>query len=146
VTVDEAVGAAVRDAFGEMAFVDVVDGEPGPVSDVAQVLSLSFSDPARGTLALMLPRECKKTVVENVYGVNWDSLATNRIDDCLLELLNVLGGAFMRNYFGRETEFEISLPELVFDEAHLSARGERKDLFFDAEGVIFQVKVWVEGA
>jgi hypothetical protein len=145
VTVDAAVTGAVRDAFGEMAFIDVGDGEPGPVPEVAQVLSLTFSDPRRGTLALLLPKACKKAIVENIYGVGWDSLTTDKIDDCLLELLNVLGGAFMRNYFGRETDFAISLPEMIFDESHLDVRGEGRDLFFDAEGVVFQVRIWVEG-
>lgn len=48
--------------------------------------------PRRGVMHLIMLKECKKCVAENIHDNSWETLSVNQIDDCLLQLLNVLEG------------------------------------------------------
>ena len=66
---------ATRRTFSEMAFLDVSNIEaPESEPGYNQVFYLAFLEPEQGYAALFLPLECKKTIVENIYGEEWKNL------------------------------------------------------------------------
>ena len=89
----EALVEAAQKTFADMAFVDVNPTEPPsePLT-FSHVISIEFRTPGTGRILLFLPQEVKKMVAENIYGRDWKTLRSEEIDDCLLELLNVLAG------------------------------------------------------
>jgi len=126
-----ALERTVVESFSEMAFIDAVPTQPGEIA-VSHIMHLQFSGPESGELVLHLPHGCKQRIVENIYGEDWNNLHSSEIDDCLLELLNVIAGNFLQVLFGDTTTYDISLPQLLFDDSKL--RGEFVECFFDAEG------------
>lgn len=133
---------AVIDTFAEMAFIDVIpeqnyDGEIPYTS----IMGLEFSSPGRGYLFFYMTKECKKQLVENIYGEDWIKLNDMEIDDCLLEILNVLAGDFLKNLYGKDKKIKMSFPRLYFDDdGILKEMGEMK-FIFNAEGAMFYTQV-----
>jgi CheY-specific phosphatase CheX len=143
--IKEALVQAVVGALSDMAFLDAIEAQPvAPPFPTSHVISVGFTKPVRGEIALYLPLDCKRTIVENVHGQDWDSLSAAEIDDCLLELGNIVAGNLLNAYCGRGTAHDISLPVLLFDDADLSCPGERADVTFDAEGHPLRALVCLE--
>ena len=92
-------------------------------------------------MALLLPAGLKRLAVENVHGKAWEELTPEKIDDCLLELLNVLAGNFLSDLCGAETRQYMALPELLFEEMDLQDGVEPETFHYDAEGHEFTVCV-----
>jgi hypothetical protein len=139
-TVNQAVQKATERTFSDMAFIDVTEANCPPQDlDYGQVLYISFITPVVGHMILEIPAACKKLIVENIYGTNWDKLKVREIDDCLLELLNVLAGNFLSEYPVKEHECDISLPIIMFDAQEFRERVAVTDYYFDAEGFTFRV-------
>lgn len=139
----EALAVATSKTFADMAFIDAVPASPpeNPV-DFSHILHIEFGEPNRGSLVLFLPIACKRLIVENVYGNDWSSLATEQIDDCLLEIINVLAGNLLDERFGSSKTYNLTLPRLLFDEQELASVGAEKagsEHYFDAEGCLFKV-------
>ncbi len=147
-TCEPAVSAlleSVTTTFAEMAFIDVsMCADPPESVQYSHILRISFTKPITGEIAVFLPTDCKQLVVENIYGTEWDALHASEIDDCLLELLNVLGGNFLAAYSGTTEGHELSLPELVFDEEGLGERENAMDVYFDAEDRSFRATISVQ--
>lgn len=137
---------AVQMSFGEMAFIDAV-----PLKDLEeevdthQILFLDFQEPARGWIALFLPLALKKQISENIYAKDWGELNSEEIDDCLLELLNVLGGNFLSLYAGGDTRHNLSFPQVLFDEGEVPEDDSILSSSFDGEGIPFIIKMHIEG-
>ena len=133
----EALDRSVVESLAEMAFVDVIPADPADIT-VSHVIRIRYNGPDQGELVLHLPHACKRRIAENTYGMDWIQLHDSDIDDCLLELLNVIAGNFIQHHFGAETHNDLSLPELLFDDARLGDH-QYIDRFFDAEGDLFKV-------
>ena len=136
---DEEIKKAVEDAviktFAEMAFIDVVPTEEGDVTiDFGPILSISFSYPVHGGFILYLPNECKKQIVEDVFARDWEELSMSEIDDCLLELLNVLAGNFLHFLCGENIKYNMNFPEVLFDETDITPADSYKKLLFRRGG------------
>lgn len=130
---------ATRKTLSEMAFLDALPCDAADTEPVcSQVFYLSFLEPEQGFAALYLPLECKKTIVENIYGEDWQQLHSDQIDDCLLEILNVLVGNYLSDVYGENVKRDMGLPQLLFDDAGIADRGIQADIFLDAEGVTFK--------
>jgi len=132
-----ALERTVVGSFSDMAFMDVIPSFRGEVP-VSHLFRISFNGLEIGEIVLSLPKNCRKQIVENVYGENWEGLNATEIDDCLLELLNVIAGNFVQERYGRGTTYDISLPELIFDASMLLNR-DMEDYYFDAEGELFKI-------
>ena len=134
-----ALHRAITESFSDMAFIDVVPAqchEEAP--EASHILFISFSKPIAGYISLYLSTECKQKIAENIYGKNWEDLKDEEIDDCLLEMVNVLAGRFLR--FSREEEkHAMSLPQLLFDDSEVPDTQHCDVCLFDAEGIIFKV-------
>ncbi len=141
--VHDALLRSIQMTMMDMAFVDVIEAEE--VSDVhhSSVLHISFTQPVRGGIILRLSKECKMTIVENIHGSNWESLSSDEIDDCLLEVLNVLAGNFLNFYCGQETGHNMSFPEMLFDEDEIENVNDFASYYYDAEGLVFRTDVCI---
>ena len=143
--VADALLFSTQRTFCDMAFIDVVEPtETVTGLDIRQVLHIAFSHPIRGQMILGLPLACKQSVVENIFGRDWNELSAAQIDDCLLEVLNVLAGHFLHDYCGEEGEHVLSLPALFFDVGELRRNLSFCDHYYDAEGCLFQVSLRLE--
>jgi hypothetical protein len=128
-----------------MAFVEVVPtGAPQPQEiPFSHLLYIRYDKPEEGAIVLYLSAPCKKMVVENIYGKPWESLQATEIDDCLLELLNVLAGNYLNERNGGDKKHHMSLPELLFDEKQISEGDDHRSMWFDAEGIPFRISLRV---
>ncbi len=141
-SVADAAYAALADTLADMAFVDVMRAEnDGTELDVRQIMHIRLLAPCEGEMALYLPLAAKQLIVGNTYGSEWETLDATQIDDCLLETLNVLAGNFLKECFGEDTQHEVSLPELLFDESELKDTQGLERLFYDAEGIPIGIAV-----
>jgi hypothetical protein len=137
-----AIETAVVESFSEMAFIDVAfTQECVEESQISHILFLSFSEPEAGYISLYLSTECKKKIVENIYGKDWAELQDEDIDDCLLELVNVLAGRYLKFSYGEEAKHSMSLPQLLFDETELPEYKDNGIFYFSAEEVPFKVGI-----
>ena len=130
---------ATRKTFSEMAFIDVVES-PQLSNEIkySHIIYQAFIEPDRGDCALFLPFACKKKIVENIYGEDWENLNPDQTDDCLLELCNVLAGNYLIDVYGENARRDMSLPQLLFDEKHLIKDDNVQEFFFSAENVPFK--------
>jgi CheY-specific phosphatase CheX len=143
----EALVTSVMKTLSDMAFIDAVEITNQTNGIIfSHIIHIFFFDPEEGEIALVLPTEAKKLIVENIYGQGWESLQAIEIDDCLLEILNVLAGNFLNELCGREAKHDISLPELLFDVHQIKESGEFSCHYFDAEGVVFKVLIRLKGS
>ncbi len=131
--------AAAR-TFSEMAFIDVTEALKVPETlEYSQIIHISLFEPVKGEIALFLPADCKRMIVENIYGSDWTGLDAAEIDDCLLELLNVLAGNFLIEYCGTGVKHDISLPDLLFDDNEL--KNGYQNFYFDADGINLKISI-----
>jgi CheY-specific phosphatase CheX len=141
--IEKALEEAVAQTFSDMAFIDVVEAvDCMKEINFSHILDISFFKPKEGKIVLFMPSECKKMIVENIYGSDWSKLYDTEIDDCILEILNVLAGNFLNEYYGKEVRHDISLPELLFDETEIKNNKYLIEKFFDAEGTPFKVSIY----
>ncbi len=145
-SIESAITSAVEQTFINMAFIDVIRTESHEISpDVSQLIVIDITRPVRGTILLRLPLALKRQVVETIHAENWDSLNAREIDDCLLEILNVLAGNFLHSLFGGNTKYNITFPQIVFDEEEFGDETGLEKFYYDAEGIIFQLSIGMEG-
>lgn len=136
----KSLARAAAKTFSEMAFIDVTEALKVPETlEYSQIIHISLFEPVEGEISLFLPADCKQMIVENIYGSDWSGLQSAEIDDCLLELLNVLAGNFLIEYCGTGVKHDISLPELLFDESKL--KDNYQYFYFDAEGVNLKISM-----
>ncbi len=140
------VGVSITETFAQMAFVDVtlVEEESADFQH-SQIMHISILEPVLGGIALILPSECKQAIVENIYTDDWNTLHDDKIDDCLLEILNVIAGKFLTVFCGNDKMHAMSLPTMLFDKRKIDASHAYREFFFDAEGVPFKVSISVAG-
>jgi len=65
------------------------------------------------------------------------------IDDCLLEILNVIAGNFMADLLGRDVKYNISFPAVNYDEEDIENLQSSQEIYFNAEGPIFKINVLI---
>ncbi len=137
---------SVVDTFAEMAFIDVITEEnyEGEIN-YSSILGLEFTVPGEGGMYFYMTKECKKQLVENIYGEDWIILNDMEIDDCLLEILNVLAGDFLKNLYGKDLKVRMSFPRLFFDDDEIMASHDRLNFIFNAEGAMFRAEVRIKG-
>ncbi len=140
--IKKALVLSVEKTFSDMAFIDAGRVEENLEElDFSHIIHIDLFAPMQVEIALFLPSECKKLIVENIYGTDWSTLHATEIDDCLLEMLNVLAGNFLIECFGRQVKYDISLPELLFDDSKISKRNGFDFFPFDAEGIPFKAAI-----
>lgn len=137
----EALIAATKNTLAEMAFLDVIALDQKTDFETGQLLYIEFSKPIHGRMLLAFPTEMKQEVVENIHATAWEDLSVSEIDDCLLELLNILGGNFLRELHEDNTRVQLSFPHVLFSLEEISDLQNFKEYYFDAEGNSFSVSL-----
>ncbi len=143
--INEALIESTIKTFEEMAFIDVEHAPDDNGVTFSQILYIGILNPVKGGMALYLPYECKKNILENIYGDDFNNLASKEIDDCLLEILNVMAGRFLVELFAPGVRYRVDIPKVIFDEDGIELEGEKRlELYFNAEGDRFKVAVAVQ--
>lgn len=137
----DALLKAIQSTLGEMAFIDVIEAEEPQEFETGQLMFIEFYKPIHGRLLLALPIEIKQAIVENIHATDWNELSVNEIDDCLLELLNVLGGNFLRELEGGEVKVHLSFPTVLFSLEEILDLDSFWEFNFDAEGSPLTISV-----
>lgn len=133
---------AVIDTFAEMAFIDVIsESDFDDEISHTSIMGINYKEPGEGSLLFFMTKECKKQLVENIYGEDWVILNDMEIDDCLLEILNVLSGDFLKNLYGKDHKINMSFPRLYFDDEVVPTGTYPLEFIFNAEGAMFKAKV-----
>ena len=142
-----AMDEAVSVTFADMAFIDVnpVSAAGGEPVEYSHVISISLLSPAAGELSLFFPLECKRKIAENIYAKAWEDLDVQEIDDCLLELLNILAGNFLLRLYGAGTKYNISFPEILFDDSRMERFPDAEEFLYDAEGTRIRILLAAAG-
>lgn len=143
--VGPAIAQAVEQTFLNMTFIDVMVSDSRDIeSGVSQLIVIDITRPARGAMLLRLPLALKRQIVENIHADQWEHLNAREIDDCLLEVLNVLAGNFLLSLFGESTKYNMTFPQIVFDEDEYGEQTDFEEFYFDAEGMVFEVSIRME--
>ena len=141
--IKDAVISGVHKSFEEMAFIDAIYiKDKKPEVNFKQILYVNVLEPIFGKFGLYLSFECKKMLLENVYGKELSELHTDEIDDCQLELLNILVGNILSYYYKKKKKYTLDLPKILFDEDEI--KWNKKDIktyYFNAEGCFFKLIV-----
>ena len=99
---------AIESVFSEMVFIDTLHLDEKPENFVyTQILYIDIISPVKGYIIAYLPLELRKTIVETIHTTDWDEMHATEIDDCLLELLNVITGNFMTDLLGHNNKYNI---------------------------------------
>lgn len=136
--------SGVKKAFEEMAFIDVDYIEDKKVDvNYSHILFVNILEPLFGKMALYLPYECKRKIIENIYSKDMKELHADETDDCQLELLNVLVGNILSFLYKKEKKYKLDLPKILFDENEISWNKKNINKFyFNAEG--FNIKLLID--
>ncbi|MBN2442919.1 MAG: chemotaxis protein CheX [Spirochaetales bacterium] len=136
----KAVIFATKITFEDMVFVDA---QPLNEDDLNlkphYVLYVSYNKPESGKMALFLSSGCARMISENIFGIEWKDLGENDIRDCLLELLNVLAGNFLKLFYKHSEHYSTTFPKLISDISKIKAMEQYKTFYFDAEGKAFKI-------
>jgi hypothetical protein len=101
------------------------------------VFLIDSYSPKEISLSFFISLEGKRNIVENILKDNWDSLTHEYIDDCLLELVNVVGGNFFCQVFNNN-KYEIGLPYLTFDDRNLD---EGNMYYYKTDGILMGISI-----
>jgi hypothetical protein len=119
------LGDSVTETFAEIAFIDVLkvssstNPEPFihagmPVPDDQRCAVIDILMPLSCRLELKVDIAHRDRIVDNLFGDFPVAMQKKMADDSLLEMLNVISGAFLSAYFGKDTTIQLELPRLLY--------------------------------
>lgn len=139
----QALDQAIIDSFADMAFMDAspVADDIGTLESIptGQLVHISFGRPLSGFLTLHLGAIAKQRLVENIYGQGWDELAGSQVDDCLMELANIVAGNFLLAFGMGEDRHSVSLPQVLYDEDEIPEWATPLTRFYRVDDSLIQV-------
>jgi len=143
--ITEAIIKTIESVFSDMVFIDTLHIDSKPESfNYTQILYIDILSPQAGFIIAYLPLELRKTIVETIHSTDWDDMHASEIDDCLLEILNVIAGNFMTELLGGDVKYNISFPAVNYDEEDIENLEKSQEVFFDAEGTIFRINIFLK--
>jgi len=123
----------VSSVFADMAFIDVQKTDAGdPVTD-ERCVAIDVLAPVSCRIELRLSGGLRDKIVENLFGDSPDSVQKKNGEDSILEMLNIITGAFLSAYFGAGTEIQLELPQYLYFEEQSPGSVVAK-VFMNAEG------------
>jgi len=140
--ITEAIIKTIESVFSDMVFIDTLHIDSKPENfNYTQILYIDILTPQSGYIIAYLPLELRKTIVETIHSTDWDDMHASKIDDCLLEILNVIAGNFMTELLGGDVKYNISFPAVNYDEEDIEDIEKSQEVFFDAEGSVFRINI-----
>ncbi|MCC6475558.1 chemotaxis protein CheX [bacterium] len=138
---DQAILEAATRVFETSAFLNMYPSDTSeeiPAPDCAA--SMTFYGAARGRVTLRVNQEILVSVVENLLGESCEGPeAEARKGDALKELLNMLCGNILTEYFGTEPIFDLSPPELVDNATSTVSSQQVQSLVLNVENTLAEV-------
>ena len=140
--IKKAMIKTIESVFSDMIFIDTlhIDNKP-EFFNYTQILYIDILSPQKGYIIAYLPLELRKTIVETIHSTDWSEMHASEIDDCLLEILNVIAGNFMTELLGRDVKYNISFPAVNYDEEDIENLDKSQTIFFNAEGPVFRINI-----
>ena len=140
--IKELIIKTIESVFSDMVFIDTlhIDSKP-EIFNYTQILYIDILSPQSGYIIAYLPLELRKTIVETIHSTDWEDMHASEIDDCLLEILNVIAGNFMTELLGGDVKYNISFPAVNYDEEDIENLEKSQEVFFDAEGSVFRINI-----
>jgi len=135
------IAETIRKVFADMFFIDVEEVDALVLEKPWDIIiKTEIIKPFQGFFYLYLNQDIQKAATENIFAENFENLDSKKIEDCLLELLNVISGNILRVVFQDEKEkhYEVKVPQVLRDE---SIAENEITLFFQAEDSFFQFSV-----
>lgn len=129
--VKTALSAAVGTVFADMAFIDATcspamtvgeSGSPSPLAgaemeDLDVRAAIDILKPLSCSLELRMPRTLSDTIKETLgAGDEAGTPDGPPTDDAVLEMVNVLAGTFLSEYFGPGAPIKLELPQYLYEE------------------------------
>ncbi len=140
----EAMIKTIESVFSDMVFIDTLHLDEKPEGFAyTQILYIDIISPSSGYIIAYLPLDLRKTIVETIHSTDWDEMHATEIDDCLLEILNVIAGNFMTELLGGNVKYNISFPAVNYDEEDIENIKNSQEIYFDAEGASFRINVLI---
>lgn len=102
------------DVLSDMAFIFLSDPEEGiPLSQYTLDVHITYSGPTKGSLKLRCDGRFAAQVAANMLGVDPnDASARQARLDAVKELMNVVCGNLVTEFYGTDGLFELSIPEV----------------------------------
>lgn len=114
-TAPQSLFETLAQSLETMAFV-MADPMPSPADAPSEpmLVSLSFQGPRSGTIDIVASRAFAMMLAANVLGIDpSEPDAQEKADDCMKELVNVVGGALMPRIAESDSDvFKLSLPTI----------------------------------
>lgn len=138
----QVLSRCVTDVFAETAFIDVQNRESGSPANATRCASINVLSPLSCSVRLSFTQSTLDRIAESLYGdeAKGKPGAKKNIEDSMLEILNIISGSFLTNYFGSGTEFLLELPQYQYgDDASPGEQVAR--LRMDAEGEPIEISL-----
>jgi hypothetical protein len=132
-----ALEEAVVTTFADMFFVDAMPGAGAGLPAAQETCaSIDLLKPLSIQIQAFFSAPLKRRAIETLFVA--DGPPDSDKEDAVLEIVNVIAGHFLTNYFGQGVSFKIELPQFLDS----GGEGDGEPLFtlgFDAEGSSFRV-------
>ena len=129
----ELLADCVSSVFADMAFIDVQKSDAGAAVKDERCVAIDVLAPVSCRIELRLTGGLRDKIVENLFGDAPDSVQKKNGEDSILEMLNIITGAFLSAYFGAGTEIQLELPQYLYFEEQSPGSVVAK-VFMNAEG------------
>ena len=115
----EALGQVVITMLQDAAFVFAEPAESNEREEENVLMArLDFNGPSSGEMVLSCSRTLAADLAANLLGIEPDDPdAIQRGSDALGEMLNIVGGAVLANWFGVDADFEMGVPDVTILDA-----------------------------
>lgn len=116
-----------------MMLVEPYDGDKAELCDTDELFltTIHFRGPLVGEFSIVCRDEFAKEVLSNLVGETEES--EEELNDCLLELINVLGGNLLTECYGADLVFDLINPTVT------RINGTACALFFDSRTFYFRL-------
>ena len=137
--------AAVSRVFADMAFIDAEKAQrPVQVAQPEARAAIDALEPVSCSIELRMGDSLRRRISDILFSGQAASGAAS--DDALLELLNVIAGSFLTDYFGPGGEIKLDLPRYLYfgDDAASSGR-EAQEAQSSGSRVVAELDLDAEG-
>jgi CheY-specific phosphatase CheX len=141
--VRDALARCVTSVFADLAFLDVqVAGDEKKIDTKdMRIAAISVLMPLSCRIKLKIPGSLRDHIADTLFaGIEGKSADLRKnAEDSILEILNIVAGAFLSAYFGQGTEIRLELPEYLYaddDDGQTVTR-----IVMDAEGETIEVSL-----
>jgi hypothetical protein len=142
---------SIAAAFGDMAFIDaqtvsVDSGDDGmirsgtPVPEGQRCAVIEALMPLSCRIEFVTETALRDRIIDTLFGDRDEAVQKKLADDSLLEMLNVVAGSFLSDYFGGDAQIQLELPRLLYlAEAPVGQTVAR--VVMDAEGTPLTARI-----